>query len=88
MIRTPRYSMEEHARRGEAMYWSRVHPLVKDLPPQTVIALDIETGEFETSEDDSEACDRLLARLPEAQVWSVRVGHEPVVRFGFLERKP
>ena len=82
MIRQPRYSKEDHARKGEDIYWTRVHPFVKDLPPRTIVALDIDTGAFEVGEDGEVACDRLLARMPDAQVWSVRVGHCPVDRFG------
>lgn len=40
-------------------------------------AIDIETGAYEVDADD-----RLRARVPEAQIWMVRIGSRSVHRFG------
>jgi hypothetical protein len=69
-----RYSKEEFARRGDTIYESAVRHHLKREDVGRFVAVDIETNEFEIDEDELKACDRLRARLPEAQIWIVRVG--------------
>ena len=80
----PRYSKEEFTRRGNALYEDQVRPQVEQEPDSVgkIVALDIETGAFEVADDAIAASDRLLARLPNAQIWFVRVGHRALHRFG------
>jgi len=82
MTRQPRYSKEEHARRGTEIYERQIRPQVEAAYPGKVVALDIETGAFEVAEDTLTAAGRLLARNPDAQIWCVRVGSPAVHRFG------
>ena len=82
MTRKPRYSKEEFARRGDEIYERQVRPKVEPGNKGKFIAIDIETGEFELADDELTACDRLLARCPDAQTWLVRVGSRYVHRFG------
>lgn len=78
----PRYSKEEHARRGAIMYDQRVRPQVEAGNRGKVVALDVDTGEFELAEDTLVASQRLMARRPDAQIWCVRIGYPAVHRFG------
>jgi hypothetical protein len=80
-VRQPRYTKEEHARRGSEMYEQQVRPQVEDGNEGKVVAIDIENGTFELAEDTLTASQRLLARQPNAQIWCVRVGHRAVHRF-------
>jgi hypothetical protein len=82
-VRQPKYSKEEHARRGTAIYETQVRPRVEAGNHGKIVAIDIETGEFELAEDPLTAADGLLARCPDAQIWLVRIGHRGVHRFGF-----
>jgi len=82
-----RYSKEEFARRGDSIYESAVRPQLKTEDKGKFVALDIETSEFEMDADELAACDRLRARLPDAQIWMVRVGSRYVHRFGGRERR-
>jgi hypothetical protein len=82
-----RYSKEEFARRGDAIYDKEVRPQLKPDDEGKFVAIDIESGAFEINEDEMEAGDRLLARVPEAQIWMVRVGSRYVHRFGGRERR-
>ena len=50
-----------------------------------IVAIDIETGAFEVAKDSLTASDQLLARLPDAQIWFVRIGHRAVHRVGLIE---
>ena len=47
-----------------------------------LVAIDIESGAYEVDEDELTAFDRLRARVPQAQIWLVRVGSRYVHRFG------
>ncbi len=76
------YSKEEFAKRGDALYESAVKPNLKPEDDGKIVALDIETGEYELDADELTAGKRLRARLPKAQTWMVRVGSRYVHRFG------
>ena len=47
-----------------------------------IVAIDIETGDFELANDTITASNRLLERNPDAQIWRIRIGHKGVHRFG------
>ncbi len=81
-IRQPRYSKEEAARRGTEIYERDIRPQVETGNKGKIIAIDIETGEYELAEDTVTASERLFQRLPDAQVWFVRIGHRAVHRIG------
>jgi hypothetical protein len=82
-----RYSKEEFARRGDTAYDSVVRPHLKPEDKGRLVALDIETNEFEIDEEELKACKRLRARVPDAQIWIVRVGSRYVHRFGGRARR-
>jgi hypothetical protein len=81
-VRQPRYSKEEFAQRGDALYESEVRQQVEEGNHGRIVAIDIETGSFEVADDILPATDRLFDRLPDAQPWIVRIGHRVVHRFG------
>jgi hypothetical protein len=78
----PRYSKEEHARRGTALYAQQVRPSVQSGNQGKIVAIDVDTGAFEVAEDTLTASQRLLARQPDAQIWCVRIGYPAVHHFG------
>jgi hypothetical protein len=80
-----RYNKEEFARRGDAVFESDVRPHLKPEDDGKFVAIDIESGTYEIEADELAACDRLRARVPQAQVWLVRVGSQYVHRFGGRE---
>ena len=82
-----RYGKEEFAQRGDAVYESAVRPHLKPEDDGKFVAVDIDTGEYEIDADELAACDRLRARLPESQIWMVRVGSRSVHHFGGRERR-
>ena len=81
-MRQSRYSKEEFARRGQAIYEQRVRPKVEEGNRGRIVAIDIETGEFEVGDDPLAASDQLFARCPDAQPWLVRIGHRTLHRLG------
>ena len=78
----PRYSKEEFARRGDAIYEKDILPKLAAKDVGKFLAIDIETGEYEIAADEMKAGDKLLARLPEAQIWMVRIGYAATHSFG------
>ena len=82
----PRYSKEEFARRGDALYESKIRPLVEAGNKGKFVVIDIETGEYEVDEDELKASDRLLKRVPTAQIWLRRIGFRYARHFLGLSR--
>jgi hypothetical protein len=80
--RQPRYDKKEFARRGEALFESEIRPKVAKRNPRHFLAIDIESGAYEVDKDEIAACDRLLVRIPDAQIWLRKVGSRFARRFG------
>jgi hypothetical protein len=80
--RQRRYSKEELARRGQELYESQIRQQVEAANEGKIVAIDIETGDFEVDETVVAATDRLFERHPDAQPWGVRIGHRAVYHFG------
>ena len=81
-IRQPLYSKEEFAQLGDLIYQTQIRPQVETGNRGKIVAIDLETGDFEVDTHEIAACDRLEARHPDAQIWIVRVGSRYVRRFG------
>ncbi len=82
LVRKPRYSKAEFARRGRALYDQRIRALVEPAHNGRIVAIDIDTGEFAVADDVIAACEPLIAKNAEAQLWTVRAGHRAVHRIG------
>lgn len=78
----PRYDKEEFAQRGDTVYDRDIRHLVEEGNDGKFVAIDIETGAYELDTDELAASDRLLARVPNAQIWLRRIGSRYVRRFG------
>jgi hypothetical protein len=77
----PRYSKEEFARRGDAIY-EEIRPKLTAKDVGKFLAIDIDTSQYEMAADEMKAGDKLRARLPEAQIWVVRIGYPAARSFG------
>lgn len=82
----PRYSKEEFAVRGDKIYEQELRPILEKGNEGKFVAIDIETGAYEVDADELAASDRLLARLPNAQIWLRRIGSRHARRFGSYPR--
>jgi hypothetical protein len=78
----PRYDIEEVARRGDEIYDRVVFPHLQPEDEGKLVLIDIETGDWEMDRDEIAASDRLLARLPDAQIRMRQVGSRHARRFG------
>ncbi|WP_404786367.1 hypothetical protein [Altericista sp. CCNU0014] len=81
-VRQRRYSKEELAQRGQALYDSSIRQRVETGNEGKIVAIDIETGAFEVDENLVSATNRLFERYPDAQPWVIRIGHRAVDHFG------
>ncbi|MBD2498755.1 hypothetical protein [Nostoc sp. FACHB-280] len=86
-VRQPRYSKEEFAQRGDYIYETQIKPQLEAGNDGKIVAIDIETGDFEIDKSEIVACDRLETRHPDAQIWIVRIGSRHVRRFGGRTRR-
>lgn len=80
--RQRRYSKEELARRGQELYESGIRQQVEAGNEGKIVAIDIETGNFEVANNVLPATHRLFERNPDAQPWVIRIGHRAVYHFG------
>jgi hypothetical protein len=89
-IRRPRYSKEEFARRGEAIYESEIRSQLEAENDRKIVAIDIETGAFEVADEPRIAVERLYDRYPDAQPWMRRIGKDSAVHrmLGFRVKRP
>ena len=77
-----KYSREEVATRGEAIYEREIRPKVESQNTGQYLVLDIETGEYEIDQDDLVATKRILAKHPNAILYGLRIGHRAAYRLG------
>jgi hypothetical protein len=81
-IRQRRHSKEELARRGRELYESGIRQQVEAENEGKIVAIDIETGNFEVNETVVAATNLLFERNPDAQPFGIRIGHQAVYHFG------
>lgn len=82
LVHQRRYPKEEFARRGNEIYERDIRAQVEADNEGKIVAIDLETGDWEMDADEIAACDRLEARHADAQIWILRVGYPSVRRFG------
>lgn len=81
-VRQRRYSKEELARRGQALYESKVRAKVAPQNEGKIVAIDIESGAFSVADNVLPATKKLFERYPDAQPWVIRIGHRAVYHLG------
>ncbi|MEM9273645.1 MAG: hypothetical protein AAGA80_11870 [Cyanobacteria bacterium P01_F01_bin.143] len=81
-VRQRRYPKEELAERGQKLYDSGIRQQVEVGNEGKIVAIDIETGDFEVNKDLVSATNRLFDRHPNAQPWVIRIGYRAVDHFG------
>ena len=80
--RQPRYSAEETARCGDAIYERDIRAQVEPTHQGKVVAVDIDRGAYVIADNALTASERLLAQHPDAEIWCVRVGSRVLYRIG------
>lgn len=79
----PRFSGEEIAQRAEQLYEQRLRKQVETQENiGKIIAIDIETSDYDIGNDVIAAGCRLLAKHPGAATWTKRIGYDAVYALG------
>ena len=79
----PRYPGNEVGEIGHDLYEREIRPKVEtDANIGKIISIDIETGEYEIGDDLLVTANRLLAKHPDAAIWSERIGYNAVYAVG------
>ena len=76
------YSTEEVGKRGQEIYERVLRAHVELHHRGEFLIIDILSGEYEIDRDDLTASDRLLARLPNAVLYGLRIGYPTAYRLG------
>ena len=80
---TPTRPRDEIARLGDEIYERDIRPQVEGDRHGEIVSIDVDSGSWAIGDDLLTAADRLRAQHPEAiNVWSLRVGHRAVYKFG------
>ena len=79
----PTLSPEEIAQRGKEIYQQRICNHIETAENiGKIIAIDLNTGEYEIDQDMLTACHRLKAKQPNAINWAERIGYDAVCAIG------
>ncbi len=73
---------DDASRRGAELYDRHVRPRVGPDQRGRFVAIDLDSGAYEIDRDDFAATERLLARLPAAEIWLARIGDRAAYHFG------
>jgi hypothetical protein len=76
MMGHPRYSADEIAARGKAIYEQQIRDQVEPLNVGKFLILDIETGDYEMDEDEFAASRRAHSKHPDGAFFGLRVGYQ------------
>ena len=82
-VQHPRYPKEEVAQRGHQLYESQIRDRIQAENYGEIVAINLETGDFEIAIDSLTAAKQLLIRYPTAQIFCIRIGHLAVHRIGY-----
>jgi hypothetical protein len=81
MIQPP-YDNEALGRRGEEIYEQQIRSKVEDKYEGKILAIDLETGDYEIDDEVLPAIDRIHAKNPGVPVYTMRIGYDAVEGFG------
>lgn len=70
------------AERGESYYQQHLRQAVEQQHHGKFLVLDVHSGEYEIDARDIAATKRLLARVPNAFTYGVRIGYPTAYRLG------
>jgi 23S rRNA maturation mini-RNase III len=84
----PRYSPEELARMGDAIYERDILPHMTPEDTGHIVAIDVESGAYAVDQGQLAAVHRILDGKADAQIWLRRVGFSYVDRLGASHFRP
>ena len=78
-VRKRRYPKDVVARMGNEIYEDKIRPLVEDGNEGKIVAIDVDTGNYEVGyyREMLECTERLRDQNPDAQILAVNIGQAP-----------
>lgn len=71
---------EDAKETGQSIFLTRILPNLPDSDKGKMVVLDVDSGEYEVDADERAALDRLLARRPDACIWTEEFQVMPKIR--------
>jgi 23S rRNA maturation mini-RNase III len=81
-VRQSRYSAEETAQRGDAIYEREIRAQIEPAYRGKVVAIDVDSGAYVVADDALTASERLLSEHPAAEIWCIRIGSRVLHHIG------
>lgn len=82
-MKMPNLDREEIALRGKKIYQQRLRANIETAENiGKIVAIDLNTCEYEIDKDILAACHRLRAKQPNAVTWAERIGYDAVYAIG------
>lgn len=77
---TTQFTKEEIVQRGKEIYEREIRAVAEAGNEGRVVAIDVISGEYEMADNATAAASQLRARLPEAEVFFMRIGYPTMAR--------
>jgi hypothetical protein len=82
-MKNPTLDREQIAQRGKEIYQQHLRSRIETAENiGKIIAIDLDTGEYEIDKDLLAACHRLQEKQPNAVTWAERIGYDAVYAIG------
>lgn len=85
--RVAKYQPGEIMKKGKEIYDRLIRPTMEAANVGRLVAIDVDSEDFEIGDSSSELTWQLLARRPDAWVAVIRIGGGAVHRIGFVPRR-
>jgi len=86
-IREDKYPTGAIIDKGEEIYNRLIRPAIEKQHAGRLVAIDVETEDYEIGDDGGEVTNKLRHRRPDAFVALMRIGGGGVYRIGFIPQK-
>jgi hypothetical protein len=75
-------TLKEITNRGWEIYIKEIRPRVIDQHHGKFLVINVESGDYEVDENETQAGERLKARHPEGHLYLVRIGYRTAYSIG------
>lgn len=79
---------QQTAARGQAIYESSLRSRLEPHQRDRIAAIHVNSEEYEVADNVLAACQALLTRVPNAEIWVVRIGEGAVYHLSWHHPRP
>lgn len=77
-----RRTATETGRLGDEIYERDIRPRVEETNHGKIVAINVDSGDYDIGNTGLAASERLLAQNPNADIWCIRIGYGALRSFG------